>query len=123
MPKSTRQKQRDQFDVEVQRWDVAMNGSDTDEALRHAAKALQIAASAKDLALQKAAGVYVQVALARSAPDSNESANVAKVTCSFCGRTRDQARLLVGADGQICEYCSENVSRYFADDTSRSPRT
>lgn len=119
--KSNRQKQLDQFDAEVRRWDTAMKSGDMDAALGCAAKALQIAASVKERALQKAAIIYVETTFVRSASDSSASGKLANVECSFCGRNRDQARLLVGADGQICEYCAEKASRYFAAEASKPP--
>jgi len=115
---TSKRKGQEQFDAQVRQWDAAMKNGDMDKALGYAAKALQIAVSGKEYALQKAASVYVETTLAQS---TSASGKVAKVECSFCGRNRDQARLLVGADGKICEYCAERASRFFAGGASSFP--
>jgi formylmethanofuran dehydrogenase subunit E len=117
--KSNLQKKVDRFDAEVRRWDAAMQKGQVNEALGHAATALQIAVSKKDRALQRAASIYAQTALAQS--EASASGKIEKVECSFCGRNRNQARLLVGANGTICEHCTEKASHFFVAEASSLP--
>jgi hypothetical protein len=120
MSKTNREKRIEEFDGEVKRWDAAMKKGRLDQALGHAAKALQIAVTKKERALQKAAIIYVETTLARAIPDASGADTSAKLVCSFCGRNRDEARLLVGADGQICEFCCKKAAGHFESEESNT---
>ena len=108
------------IDSHIEAWRIAIEREDFIEALTHAVGALRVAAKLKDIALQKAAMGYVESTIGKTNLTSSSAEPASQVACSFCGRTRDQARLVVGAEGRICEYCVANVVKFFRDDDSKS---
>lgn len=46
------------------------------------------------------------------------------VICSFCGRNRDQVRVLIaGQEGHICENCVEHAQEIVQQETTTTPKT
>src|SRR5258706_8268190 len=95
----------DRFDSEVDKWRVAIESGDFASALAHAATALQIAVQREEKALQKVAVVYVQTAMERIDSAEFPAKKRSRFVCSFCGRSQDDVRLVVGSEAQICEDC------------------
>ena len=56
----------------------------------------------------------------RSGQTQSDPAQLA-LSCSFCGRTEDDARLGAGPDAFICEFCVADFSAIFADRGDTKP--
>jgi len=41
--------------------------------------------------------------------------NSSEISCSFCGASEKNTRLLLGAGGSICAKCAEYANKYFID--------
>lgn len=100
------------FDAIASDWSVAMDQSRFEDALSLACAALELSIRERDPVLQKAASLFVSEAIAKN---SGELYSQEDTHCSFCARTRMQARLVVGAEGKICEYCATNAYRFFTE--------
>ena len=115
-------KKLDRFSSEVDKWNIALKNSNPDIALVHAANALQIAVGQKEHALAKVACFYVETALREAKSQSKAVPKQSNPECSFCGRNGNEARVIVGADGKICEFCAANVFRFFTEEAAEKRR-
>lgn len=112
-------KKLDRFSSEMDKWNVALENGNPDIALVHATNALQIAVGQKQHALAKVACFYVDTALREAMSQSKAAPKPSSPECSFCGRDGNEARVIVGADGQICEFCAANAFRFFTEETAK----
>jgi hypothetical protein len=53
---------------------------------------------------------------------SKPKASRRPIHCSFCGRSRKEARIIVGAEGMICEVCAERTYNFFFPDGKKGAR-
>jgi hypothetical protein len=110
----------DPFEVEVEEWRRAIERGDLDSAITHAANALQIASGRKERALLKTAMSYLEATVEKA--EVSSSLEKSTMRCSFCGRTRDEVRLLVGSGAQICEHCARSAFKFFVEDVASDSR-
>jgi hypothetical protein len=98
------------------KWERAVKDKRYHDALALAIRGYLAARDLDDLAFETACLAYMANAIKNLTGASREQRTKSgnqREACSFCGKGEKEARIMGGADANICEECATKIYRFF----------